>query len=107
MVKYENVFLDLQVQLMLSMTLFRQTCELLLRGLALPDAQFRDLVEYHKGWDNSELAEALRQRLGNEDFGAFQKALERVHERLVLMGKKLRLRDDLTVSGAVPTSNAC
>ncbi|KAK0647417.1 hypothetical protein DIS24_g7785 [Lasiodiplodia hormozganensis] len=96
MVKYENVFLDLQVQLMVSMSLFRQTCELLLRGLALPDAQFRDLVEHNIGWESSDLAEALRRRLGNEDFGTFHKALQRVQKRLALMARKLRLQDDLT-----------
>ena len=83
---------------MVSATVFQHSCEELLRGLVLPHSQFVALVEKHEGWDDKALTAKLKARMGERDFEVYTKFANRVNKRIVLLGEKLRLRRDLTVS---------
>lgn len=77
MTKHESVFLDMQVSLGTSVAIFEQSSEELLRGLMLPDSQLRDLVDNHKGWDDKDLDEKLRHRLG-KDYAVYKLSVKQL-----------------------------
>ncbi|KAF2638389.1 hypothetical protein P280DRAFT_471497 [Massarina eburnea CBS 473.64] len=93
---YEETYLEIHSSLVVSATIFQHSCEELLRGLVLPHSQFFALVETHEGWDNKDLAEKLKKRIGECDFDTYMKFANRVWKRIVLLGEKLQLRKDLT-----------
>lgn len=86
MIKYESVFFDMQVSLAMNVAIFEQSCEELLRGLMLPDNQFCELVDRHKGWDDKELDEKLRYRLG-KDYPMYKLSVKQLGKRLDLLRK--------------------
>ena len=99
MVQYETVFLDIHVNLTAAMTIFKQSCEEVLRGIHLPDTQFRNLVEEQIGWDNQDLRGKLQKRL-KTDFHSFEVFVERLRERIDILAKKLKLRPKVLTVGS-------
>ncbi|KAF2136881.1 uncharacterized protein K452DRAFT_362231 [Aplosporella prunicola CBS 121167] len=96
MKQWEYEFLDAEKLLLLNVTIFKQSCEELLRGLQLPDDQFRDLVEHHKGWDDGELIQRLRLHMGSRNYAVYEASVSYLDRRLARLRKKLLLRDDFT-----------
>lgn len=92
--EYENVFVDSQTRLHLSLAMFRQSCRELVRDL--PDGQTRDLVDLRKGWDDAELKSKLERRLG-DDYGVYRMSIRQLNKRIDRLRQKLRLQEDLTV----------
>jgi hypothetical protein len=95
MKEYENVFLDSQTRLLLSIVMFRRSCRDLVQGL--PDTKIRELVDLRMGWDDKELREKLEWRLQG-DFGIYMISVRQLNKRIDLLRRKLKLREDLTVS---------
>src|SRR6266567_4089760 len=94
MKEYENVFLDSQSRLVLSMAVFRRSCRELVQDL--PDKQVRDLVDLRKGWDDPELTEKLQRRLG-EDFEIYRGSVRLLNKKIDLLRRKLKLQENLMV----------
>jgi hypothetical protein len=94
MKEYENVFVDSQLRLCLSVTMFERSCRELLQDL--PDKQIHDLVNLRKGWDDPDLMEKLRRRLG-KDFEIYRLSVTQLNKRIEILRQKLKLREDLTV----------
>lgn len=99
MTHYEETFLDIVVDLSTSEALFRQSCEELLGSLSLPDKQFRDLVDDQLGWDNKDLEDQVRERLG-KDYTAYKLKVKVLGKKIRLLKSKLRLEDDYSVRKA-------
>lgn len=99
MTHYEETFLDIVVDLSTSEALFRQSCEELLGSLSLPDKQFRDLVDDQLGWDNKDLEDQFRERLG-KDYTAYKLKVKVLGKKIRLLKSKLRLEDDYSVRKA-------
>ncbi|OCK92754.1 uncharacterized protein K441DRAFT_697498 [Cenococcum geophilum 1.58] len=95
-IHYETVYLDIQAELVLSMAIFRQCCEQLLRGLLIPDSQFCALVEKQEGWDDPDLIKKMQVRLGDRDYYVYSKFVKRLRKRIYLLAEKLQLQKDLT-----------
>lgn len=99
--EYENVFVDSQTRLHLSVAIFQQSCRELVKDL--PDSQTRDLVDLRKdvvdlrkGWDDPELQAKLEARLG-ADFAVYKMSVRQLNKRINLLRRKLRLNEDITV----------
>jgi hypothetical protein len=74
--------------------MFERSCRELLRDL--PDKQIHSLVNLWKGWDDPDLAEKLRRRLG-KDFEIYRLSVMQLNKRIEVLQKGLKLREDLTV----------
>jgi hypothetical protein len=99
--EYENVFVDSQTRLHLSVAIFQQSCRELVKDL--PDSQTRDLVDLRKdlvelrhGWDDPELKANLEARLG-ANFAVYKMSVCQLNKRIGLLRRKLRLSEDITV----------
>lgn len=103
MFHYEEIFLDIVVDLATSQARFKQSCEELLQGLLLPDSQFLDLVESLNGWEDRELETKLKHRL-DEDFVVYKLKVKRLQRKVDLLRRKLRLGDDFEVGSPTTTS---
>ncbi|EON64792.1 hypothetical protein W97_04025 [Coniosporium apollinis CBS 100218] len=101
--RYKYVFDDIHISLVGSVTIFRQSCEQLLRGLMLPETQLRDLIDMRQGWDDPALDEKLRRRLGNRDHKIYGLSVKQLGKKIDQLKEKLELRDDLSV-GNVPAA---
>ncbi|PVH93659.1 hypothetical protein DM02DRAFT_676704 [Periconia macrospinosa] len=93
---YEETYLEIHSSLVVSLTVFQHSCEELLRDLVLPPSQFVALVDKHEGWDDPDLTQKLKSRLGERDFDVYMKFAGRLRKRIVLLGDKLQLRKDFT-----------
>ena len=94
MEEYENVFIDSQSQLRLSMVWFQQSCRELVRDL--PDKLIRKLMEFQEGWGDKELREKLHQRLG-DNFKIYRVSVRRLNKKIQLLRRKLKLPEDQMV----------
>jgi len=102
MKNYENVFLDSQTRLLVSIAMFRRSCQELVQDL--PDTKVRELVELRTGWDSEELRDKLKWRL-KEDFGIYMMSVKQLNKKIDLLRRKLKLREDLSVSGPLRFSS--
>jgi hypothetical protein len=95
MKNYENVFLDSVTRLLVSIAMFQRSCQELVQDL--PDTEVRELIDLRTGWDNEQLRGKLKLQLkGN--FGIYMLSVRQLNKRIDLLRKKLKLREDLTVS---------
>ena len=98
MKEYEYVFVDIHTSFTASMLIYKDSCYMLLGPLNLPDNQMRDLLEERKedAWKNPELRKGLEKRLGAE-CETYLSLVDQLNRRILMFGKKLKLRDDLKV----------
>ncbi|KAF2192023.1 hypothetical protein K469DRAFT_655253 [Zopfia rhizophila CBS 207.26] len=92
--QYEDVYLDIHASLVVSMTIFQQSCEELLRGLLLPDSQFCALIEKQEGWEDPDLINRLKLRMGDRDFQVYTKFTRRLRKRTLVLAEKLQLQSN-------------
>jgi hypothetical protein len=95
---YEMEFTDLYSSFIAHWTIYRQSCELLLSPLMLPESKLSELLESgdDKAWEDPEIRENLRKRLGR-DYRAYELSVERLNRKLARFSKKLGLGKDMTV----------
>lgn len=95
---YEDIFLDLQIRIAASVSIYKGSCEKLLSPLNLPDKTMFELLEVCEGraWDGLELGEKLRDRLGN-DCILYRALVKQLNKKMVLFAKKLKLGEGMRV----------
>jgi hypothetical protein len=98
MKEYEYVFVDIHTSFTASMCIYIDSCYMLLGPLNLPNNQMRDLLEERKkdAWKDPELCKGLEKRLGDK-CETYLSLVDQLNRRILMFGKKLKLRDDLKV----------
>lgn len=98
MKNYENVFESLHASFVLSLSIYRNSCEQLLHPLMLPGSKRHELLERpeQNAWQDAELNTILRQRLGLH-YGDYKASVKQLAKKIVLFGKKLKLGDEMRV----------
>ena len=97
--KYEGVFEYLHASLVTSLAIYRNSCEELLSPLSLPDSQLFDLLEKidDVSWSDPSLDTGVRTRLGTS-YLPFKSSVKQLNKKIKLLGRKLKLEEDLRVS---------
>ncbi|CAN9274444.1 unnamed protein product [Alternaria alternata] len=110
MQKYEETFGYLHASFVTIACIYRNSCEELLSPLALSDAQLSQLLENRESsaWENPELSDALRNRLGN-NYLPFKSSVKQLNKKINLFGRKLQLDKNFqppwtTATGCVDTA---
>ena len=98
MQKYEEAFGYLHASFVTIACIYRNSCEELLSPLALSDAQLSQLLENRESsaWENPELSDALRNRLGN-NYLPFKSSVKQLNKKINLFGRKLQLDKNFQV----------
>jgi hypothetical protein len=99
MQKYEAVFEYLHASLVTSLAIYRNSCEELLSPLSLPDSQLFDLLDRidYDCWADPVLDASFRDRLG-KCYLPFKSSVKQLNKKIGLLGRKLKLEEDLRVS---------
>jgi len=94
--EYEYVFADIHTSFAASVGIYIDSCYILLNSLNLSDSQMKDLLEGRKedAWKDPQLRKALEKRLG-ANYEIYLSLVDKLNRRILMFGKKLKLRDDL------------
>lgn len=96
--RYESVFDNLHVSLVISLSIYKDSCEQLLSPWMFPESKLCELLEKPAGnaWQDAELNVSLRKRLG-PTYSLYTAAVRQLNKRIILLGKKLKLAEDMRV----------
>ncbi|MCJ1264990.1 hypothetical protein MMC22_004865 [Lobaria immixta] len=94
MKNYETVFENFHTSFVTSLSIYRNSCEELLRPL-VADNELYELFEGHgaKLWEDPKLGERVRERLG-PNYEPYKNAVNQLRKKIDLFGKKLKLDKD-------------
>lgn len=98
MKNYETVFENFHTSFVTSLSIYRNSCEELLRPL-IADNELYQLLEERgaPSWKDSTLGERVRERLG-PNYESYKNAVNQLRKKINLFGKKLKLDKDMNVS---------
>lgn len=98
MKNYETVFENFHTSFVTSLSIYRNSCEELLRPL-VADNELYELLEEPceergvKSWEDPKLGERVRERLG-PNYEPYKNAVNQLRKKIHLFGKKLKLDKD-------------
>ncbi|KAI9772128.1 MAG: hypothetical protein M1840_001417 [Geoglossum simile] len=96
MKEYEYIFADIHTSFAASVGIYMDSCYILLNSLHLSDSQMKDLLEERNedAWKDPQLRKDLERQLGANN-EIYLSLVDKLNRRIVMFGKKLKLRDDL------------
>lgn len=99
MTDYETTFEEIHTPFVASLSIYRNSCEELLSPLMLPDNELYELLENPStmSWKGKKLDETLRERLG-PSYIPYKASVEKLHKKINLFAKKLKLGNSMRVS---------
>jgi hypothetical protein len=96
---YESVFENLRTSFITELSIYRESCEALLRPLMLPDSQLKKLLADDpvvEAWKDVKIDNGIREHL-KQDYETYDQCVRRLNKRIHLMARKLKLDKDLKV----------